>query len=315
MVSSVGFVKFPATWNLGRVSWVAAGGAVVGLFVAALTLPGGNDLFLFYLPFAQGCLTCGYVPYFAAFTLWPLAFLPSGMEWPFLVLASALGWLGLCYALKVNPLVILLAFPMLGELWLGQVDLVLAAGIVLALLSKNPYVRGVGIAMAAVKPQVTWLVILALLWRDTQWKKMLVAPMAMGLASLAVFGPTWPLEWLRSSGGLPVHTWRIASMAIWPLGATLVWLPFVIGDRRERIGLAAIVGSIATPFVGVYTYSIPLMLGNYPWWVVLVSYVWLLARPFAGNFDMGFAWILPVTLLVLRLTPIIRGLRRPPEIA
>ncbi len=201
--------RIQLSWNWQRVQWVAALGGVVGLFAVSFALPGGNDLFWFYLPFAQGCLTCGYVPYYAAWVLWPLSFLPPGVEWPFYVLASTLAWLGLSRVMQVNPLVILLAFPMIGELWLGQIDWVIAAGVVLALLSKNPYLRGVGIALAAVKPQVTWLTILALLWREPDWKKVLVAPIALGLGSLVAFGPIWPLAWLRSTAGLPIHTWRI----------------------------------------------------------------------------------------------------------
>ena len=312
MVSGIHFLQRTATWDLPRVAWVAAAGAVLGMAGIAFMLNGGNDLYLFYLPFAQGCIQCGYVPYYAHWALWPLAALPTGLEWPFYVLVASLGWLALCKAMKANPLMILLAFPMFGELWLGQVDLVLAAGIVLALLSRNAYVRGIGIALAAVKPQVTWLVILALLWRDAEWKKLLVAPIAMGLTSLVAFGPLWPLEWLRSTAALPIHTWRIASMAIWPLGAALVWVPFFVKDRTDRISLAAVIASIATPFVGVYTYVIPLLLGKYPWWVIPVSYVWLIAYPILGDQALGFAWIFPVTLLVLQLVPLIRGMRQAP---
>jgi len=45
--------------------WIASLGALAELEIATLILPGGDDLYRYYQPFAQGCLDCGYVPYFA----------------------------------------------------------------------------------------------------------------------------------------------------------------------------------------------------------------------------------------------------------
>lgn len=298
-------VALPA-WNFQRVSWAAAVGVLLALTVTTFSLPGGNDLYLFYLPFAQGCLSCGYVPYFAQWPLAPLAFLPAGAEWPVYVLAAALVWLGLAWVDRANPAVLLLSLPFLGELWLGQIDWVPALGLVVALRARSPYVRGLGIALMAVKPQLAWLIILALLWRDREWWRVLAVPAVVGILSLLIFGPTWPLDWLRASSGLPVHIWRIASIDIWPLGAALVWLPWLARERRARVELAALVGCIATPFVGIYAYVLPLLIARPPWWALPLSYAWLLAYPWFGADAIRFAWLLPLGLLIARL-PQLKG--------
>lgn len=57
--------------------WIAAFGAALGLIIASFQTHGGDDLYRYYLPFSQGCLNCGYVPYYARLFLWPLSWLPE----------------------------------------------------------------------------------------------------------------------------------------------------------------------------------------------------------------------------------------------
>lgn len=161
VVSGIHFLQRTATWDLPHVAWVAAAGAVLGMAGIAFMLNGGNELYLFFFrscSAVSSMVTCPTTPTGRSGRWQPY---PQGLEWPFYVLVAAVGGLALCKDIKANPLMIVLAFPMFGDLWLGQVDLGLAVGIRLALLSRNAYVRGFGIALAAVKPQVTWLVILA----------------------------------------------------------------------------------------------------------------------------------------------------------
>lgn len=61
--------------------WVASFGVLAGITIAAFTLPGGDDLYRYYQPFAQGCLDCGFVPYFAQWFLWPLLLLHYPLAW------------------------------------------------------------------------------------------------------------------------------------------------------------------------------------------------------------------------------------------
>jgi hypothetical protein len=49
--------------------WSASLGALVGMVNATFILPGWDDLYLYYQPFAQDYTDCGYVPYFAQWFL------------------------------------------------------------------------------------------------------------------------------------------------------------------------------------------------------------------------------------------------------
>ncbi len=134
--------------------------------IAAFFLPGGDDLHRFYLPFAQGCLECGFAPYHASWILYPLTLIPPTLLWPVWTLFTALSLLWASHRLNTNGLLVLLTFPAMGQIWLGQVDGILAIGLTLALLATNPYLRGIGLVLASIKPQVTGVAILVILWHE-----------------------------------------------------------------------------------------------------------------------------------------------------
>lgn len=146
------------TSDSNKIMWVAAIGAAIGLIAASFYLPGGDDLYRYYLPFAQGCLHCGFMPYFAQWFLAPLRWLPEyPFSWGVWSLFSVSGILILAYYTKANPFLLLISFPALGQVWLGQVDIFIATGLVVFLFNKNPYLRGLGLIVALSKPQLTAL--------------------------------------------------------------------------------------------------------------------------------------------------------------
>jgi hypothetical protein len=284
-------------WN--RTSWIVAIEVALIMVIASFVLPGGQDLYCFYLPFSKGCLRCGFVPYFAQWVLWPLAYIPTRFAWPVWTSISLAGWLGLCRYTKANPAVALLAFPAFGQMWLGQIDVLVCAGLALALLGKNAYVRGVGIAMALIKPQFSIISIVFLLSREREKAKVLAAPIAVAATSLVVFGINWPFEWIANSANhVPTHVWRLASMDFWVVGLLLLWLPLLFNERRARFEAAVLLSAISTPFVGVYSYIIFLVFVRKAWWSIPLSYGWLLAYPFWRAGAMRLVWILPLTLLL-----------------
>lgn len=284
-------------WN--RIGWIAAA-EVGGLaIIASFFLDGGQDLYLYYLPFAGGCLECGFVPYFAQWFLWPLTLVPAALAWPLWMGTTVAGLLLLCRHTGINPGIFMLSFPVLGQLWLGQIDVLVAVGLALALLGRNPTVRGIGIVLALVKPQLAGLAILVLLLhvprRDLG--RLLLAPVLALVASVVVYGPGWPLAWLfNAADNLPIHSWRLAAMDLWPYG--LLFIPLLIGFPTVHPCFRAslIIWALATPFFGVYSYLI-FLLFRAPWWSLPLSYAWLLLYPFLGNDAMRLAWILPVALL------------------
>jgi len=263
-------------------------------------LPGGDDLYRYYRPFQQGCATCGFVPPFARWFLWLLAVLPAfQFTWPLWTLIWVTAWLFLARWTRVNPLLLMLCFPLWGQLWLGQVDWLVACGLALFLLTKHPALRGFGILLAMVKPQLSALAILALLLQEKPQNiaRILILPFAGFLLSLWLYGIRWPLEWLTgSSAAVPIHEWRLAGLDTWRFGIFFIWLPFLFRDPRQRLAASLLVSSVATPFFGVYSYVI-FLLFILPWWAVPLSYAWTLAYFWLSENAMRLAWVLPLALL------------------
>jgi hypothetical protein len=284
--------------NRGRLSWVVAIEISAILVAASFFLPGCDDLLHYYLPYAKGCLDCAFTPYYSYWILWPLQFIPAAIIWPVWTAITLAGLLVICRFSRVNPILLLMTFPLHGQLWLGQVDVLICAGLALIFFSSSPYLRGAGIILALIKPQYTALAVLYLLTREKQLVKTLILPAAVILLSLVVFGAAWPIEWLKHGlSNLPPHHWRLAAADIWPLGAVLLWVPFLFKDRQPRFEVGTIISTLASPVVGVYCYVIFLVFSLKKWWVVPLSYLWILLEPLMGREAMRFAWVLPVGLL------------------
>lgn len=281
-----------------KLTWLIAIEIAIVMVVMTFIRPGGDDIYRYYLPFAQGCLNCGFTPYYSYWILWPLQFIPMELLWPFWTALTLTGLLLLCRFTGINPIFLLLAYPTFGQVWLGQIDILICLGLTLALLGKSPYTRGAGIALALIKPQYAAVAVFFLLTKEKQLVKTLIIPAVIFAFSLVVFGVTWPIEWYRNSiSNLPPHVWRLAAHDIWWLGALLVWVPFLFKDRRERFEVATIISALSSPVIGVYSYIIFLLFNLKKWWFVLLSYIWVLAYPFLGKSSLRFAWILPVVML------------------
>ncbi len=293
-------IRLRALGSREKMTWTQAVGASIGLIVASFFLPGGDDLYRYYIPFEYGCLDCGFVPYFAQWFLFPLRLLPDfPLAWPVWTIFCVVIFMLLAYFTGINPFLFLISFPFLGQVWLGQIDVLIGIGIVLFLFAKNPYWRGVGIILALTKPQLTALPLFMAIMLESpkiSWK-LFVVPLVVFLASLAVYGVTWPGAWISNSlKGLPIHVWRLAGMDTWKFGIFLLPVPFLIKDQRKRFEAGLLVSALATPFFGVYSY-ITFLLIDIRGWFVALSYVWLLAFFWLQESAMRFAWILPLTML------------------
>ena len=286
--------------NTNKIWWVLAVGVCAGMMLSSLYLPGGDDLYRYYIPFEQGCLDCGFVPYFSHWFLSPLRLLPGHpLAWPVWASICLLGFMALAFFTDVNPLFLLASFPMLGQIWLGQVDVVICTGLVMFLFGRNPYLRGAGIALALTKPQLTALALLfsfLLENRSTFWK-LLVVPVVIFALSLAVWGINWPRFWITNAlESLPAHVWRLASMDIWKFGIFLLPLPLLIRRHKQRLEAGLLVSSLATPFFGVYSYVTFLLLDS-TWWTWVLSFAWVIGYYWFQESAMRFAWLLPLVML------------------
>jgi hypothetical protein len=288
-------------WN--RISWVVAIEAAALVFIASFFLPGGDDLYRYYYPFASGCLNCGFIPYYAQWILWPLSRLPALLVWPLWTLISTAGILLLCRFTHVNPALVILSFPALGQFWLGQIDMIIAIGLVLGLISKNPYLRGAGILLAMIKPQIAAFPVLILLLHQPRKDilKVVLLPVIILLLSFLVFGFAWPMDWFMNSwNNLPEHVWRLAASALWPYGLVFVLFLFLFRSYELRFISALVISALATPFFSVYSYLIFLVF-IMPWWALPLSYAWFLVYPLSGKDSLRFAWILPIGILAYLL--------------
>ena len=267
----------------------------------AFFLPGGDDLYRYYQPFQQGCAACGFVPPYAHWFLWPLSFLPAyPVTWPLWTLISVSAWILLTHWTRINPLLLMFSFPLWGQLWLGQVDWLVACGLVLFLIAKRPYLRGLGIMLAMIKPQLSGLAILTLLLLEEPRNiiRISLLPLTGFALSLWMYGLSWPMDWLTiSAKSVPVHQWRLAGMDTWRFGIFFIWLPLFFRNARQRLIASLLISAVATPFFGVYSYVIFLLFGL-PGWAIPLSYVWILAYPWLSSDALRFSWVLPVALLV-----------------
>ena len=216
--------------NWEKLSWIAAIELSAVMVVLALFLPGGMDIRVYYQPFARGCLDCGFVPYYVQAMLAPMLLTSWKYVWALWTLITMVGLLWVAKRTRINPLIFILTFPMIGQFWLGQIDVLLCIGALLAIREKNPYLRGLGILLLLVKPQIAILAVLYLLYREKKSEivKVLAVPVAVFALSLLVYGWDWPLEWFaNATSNIPDHIWKQASAMLWPYALILLPVPFL----------------------------------------------------------------------------------------
>jgi hypothetical protein len=292
--------KFPNLKNLPKIEDAIAIELTIVITIATLFLPGGEDLHVFYRPFANGCLTCAYNPWHASWILFPLRLIPPLVLWPVWTLFTLLGVIWASKRLETNVAFVLLAFPTIGMIWLGQVDALLIVGLALALTAKSPYWRGVGLLLASAKPQVTGIAILVLLWQDEERLKTLIIPALVLVASVVAWGVDWPVRWLAARSIEEVPVWGLATL--FPYALVAFGGIFLVKDKKKRVAAALLASALAVPWFGIYSYAVFLVFFA-PWWAVPLSYLWAVGYPWYDNTALRFAWILPLGLLIALLWP------------
>jgi hypothetical protein len=270
--------------------------------VAAFLLPGGQDLHVYYLPQARGCLECGLNPWHTSWIIAPMRLAPEIFAWSVWTLFTATSLVWASRRLKTESVFLLLTFPVMGLIWLGQTDAIVVIGITLALTSPSPYLRGLGLVLMTVKPHLGGIAILVLLWHEEERLKTLIIPALVLVATILVWGIDWPLRWVEARPedlGLPV--WGQATL-LFPFSLVAFLSIFLVEGKRNRVLAALLASAISVPWFGVYSYVVFLVLMT-PWWAVPLSYVWFAAYPWLENRAMQFAWILPLTLLITLIWP------------
>ena len=188
------FISF---WTSGRMLHAGANVYDIAAHVAAqrafYTLPGEYTAFFYPPSFLPFVWPLGFLPYFPALAAWLVV---TGAAW----LVAMRGWFR-ALGLKGPALVVILAFPpVIVTLTHGQTSFLVAAllGGGLLLVERRPWIAGLLIGLATIKPQFGLLIPVALL-ASGQWRTIASAgatTLALaGLAALA-FGPQVWSDWL-----------------------------------------------------------------------------------------------------------------------
>ena len=104
--------------NWQKVSWIIAIEVAAAMVIFSIFYYGGGmDIIRYYKPFAEGCLDCGFIPYFSQILMSPLLLVPERFAWPLWTMISLTGMLLIARETKINPLIFLLTFPMIPCSW------------------------------------------------------------------------------------------------------------------------------------------------------------------------------------------------------
>jgi hypothetical protein len=295
---------------MSRLRWVILAEIGLLLVIGMLRYPAGDDFHNHFWPMARGCVQCGYNPYFTSWLLFPLSWLPwkaNYLAWAAITLAA---FVAAARYYGTDPIRVVLSFPMMWALWLGQIDALPLAGLVVgdyALRRSQPFLLGAALVLMATKPQLTLAVMALYLLHTSSLLRTLLLPAGVAALSFAVWGIGWPLEWLTQRPGFDYTPW-LASLWPWGLIAFLpaLWLPLELSKRRKALLYASAIG---LPFFGSYSYTLFLVEGA-PWWAVAATYAPILLVMLAGPQAARLMVVVPIVLLSLE---ILAAYRREPS--
>ncbi len=241
------FISF---WTSGRMLQAGANVYDIAAHVAAqrtfYTLPGEYTAFFYppnFLPFVW---PLGFLPYFPALAAWLAV---TGAAW----LAAVRAWFK-ALGLQGPGWLLVLAFPpVIVTLTHGQTSFLVAAllGGGLLLVDKRPWLAGLLIGLATIKPQFGLLVPVALL-ASGQWRAIAGAALgALALAAIATlaFGPQVWSDWLAvtSAAGNATQSGNIgfAKMVSIFAGLSLVGVPSGPAFAVQVVAAIGVAGAVA----------------------------------------------------------------------
>jgi hypothetical protein len=200
---------------------------------------------------ARGNLTGWYYPYWGIWLLIPFSWLNfhvGAVLWNLLNV--------LLYSISVrrmggNLIVALLSFQMLENLYFGQITGIVVFGCMLFYQEweKRPYLAGIGLVLATIKPQIALpFLLVSFAWKRSYFQAF-IPVIITGLLSLAIHG-FWITDLLQSIRETPPNA--LASISLVPifgLFTQLLWIPVVlVRDKTDRLILAVLASQLALPY-------------------------------------------------------------------
>jgi hypothetical protein len=225
--------------------------------------------------------------------LWPITLFPLGVSW---ALASAATLIVLVFSVPrqnqktwfLGTLLLVCSFPALRQVMDGNLEAFVIAGVILALWGakyKNPWALALGILLAAVKIQETWLFLFALstsvitIWPRRSIMKMISLVLVIAVPfilwkgnewSYAMLHFPWPGSAIDSSLqatvariALPLQLYWLMGGAILSITLGVLWRRGVQFSRSEA-GLLVTASLLLAPYAASNSVLTPLAVGVIP---------------------------------------------------
>ncbi|PJF23422.1 MAG: hypothetical protein CUN56_00990 [Phototrophicales bacterium] len=286
-------------------------GVLIGAVGATAILPGGYDGWLYYLqPWFEQTTAPAWVHLF----LFPVTLLPQYPEpyrWMCLVLMTVVAVYAAGRVFRTPWWLALFSFPMLWNIWLGQVEFLPIIGVVLGWLvlrgRLHPYFWGIGIVLLLTKVQVGWGLAVLITWwlmRGQGWRATLYAggtAVILFVITLLVY-PNWLPLWLQSLSKLNPQS-RFFNSAVFPIGI-VAWVFPLLPVKMPRISRARLVAAatlLGSPYFA--TYHCTLFMAMSRRWILLpLSFLPII--PMLGWNNQKFGWLIPVCVMLIEILEI-----------
>ena len=250
-------------------------------------------------------------PYYAYWLFFLLAIPPEIIAYIGLSITSIAAFYISVFVFEGKHWVIYTSFAFAWTLYYGQIDSIVVGGLALAWFAvklKRPYLIGLGLIIASIKPQLSLPLILLFWWWSPSRLRSLVIPVLVFGLSLLNWG-WWVPEWLQSLGdtGFLVNLSR--NLSLWPvIGAwvlllwpVLFWLP--LPRSRKIIAIAA--GTAMTmPYFPLPSAVLFLCMPVPVWFYGLAQFPVLIPFVDASIYHAGK--ILPIVLLIWASWPVFK---------
>jgi hypothetical protein len=254
-----------------------------------------------------------YHPYWARWFFTFLTLLPFQLSYIFLGVTTIAGLYFSVRAFGGQPWLVFTSYQIGWLFFYGQIDGLIISSLAFAWWAterQRPFLAGLGLAFAMVKPQVSiFLIILFWWWSSSRWKTS-IFPACLILLSFIQWG-FWLPEWIGrifqfkeiyDPSATNISLWQqlgVWSLLIWPL---IFLIPL---DRKRRIVAVSAGTMISVPYFPIYSslLVLPMPIPVFTYALFQTSFLLPIIGP-----DI-FTWLkaVPVILLLWTILPSLRS--------
>lgn len=254
----------------------------LGVLVGAMTwayLDGGVEWPKTYLPATLSDFTrATYVgnPSYVLFLFLPLSLFPVKLGTAMIVGITIVAILATARLTGANEWLMLCSYPALYVLKMTQIDGLVLLGVAIgawAVKNQKPYWQGVSTLLLCLKPQAGFVLAMYYLWRQRNWKALVVSAVVIAI-SFACFG-FWLWPWFQKilvSGSDFVRAGN--SIGLFPYGLVLIPVALLApGYTNCQRYIALVAASIlASPYAGYHS-LLASMAFPLPNWLYILLFV------------------------------------------